>query len=209
MNSSDGWTVVKKKQKTKKLLCPQSTVSGVFNGSFRAPICESGTKSYPGLNISGPRCSQIQMGFNASPFSGRNTSVSASANKNIRPIMNDPDVLSLERLLRVKSKVELRLPGRLLDSPPDSVLLNQAGRSLLRVNSADDGVQVATVPAARAIAGDSERIHGLLEVPQLAEIGGAAESAAHATAGDSEVGFACLSIVILHAHLILEFIWVF
>ena len=27
--SSDGWTVVKTKQKTKKLLCPQSTVSGV------------------------------------------------------------------------------------------------------------------------------------------------------------------------------------
>ena len=87
---SDGWTVVKKKQKTKKkLLCPQSMVSGVLNCSSRDPICKSGTKSSLGLNISGPRCSQIQMGFNASPFSGQNTSVSASANKNVHPILND------------------------------------------------------------------------------------------------------------------------
>ena len=59
--SSDGWTVVKKKQKTKKLLCPQSTVSGVFNGSSRAPICKAGTKSSLGLGISGTKCSQIQV----------------------------------------------------------------------------------------------------------------------------------------------------
>ena len=53
----DGWTVVKKKKKTKKLLCPLSTVSGVFNDSFRAPICKSVTKSSPGLNISGQHLS--------------------------------------------------------------------------------------------------------------------------------------------------------
>ena len=90
------------------------------------------------------------------------------------------DVLSLERLLRVKSKVELRLPGLLLDSPLVCVPLNQAGgcRSLLRVNYADDGVQVATVLAAHEISGGNERITGLLEVDSV--------SAANATAGDSE-----------------------
>ena len=106
------------KEKTKKLLCPQSTVSEVFDGSFRAPICKSGTKSSPGLKFSGPRCSQIQKGFNASPFSGPNIAGSASAGMNAHSILNDPEVRSLERLLRVKSKVELRLPGRLLDKPP-------------------------------------------------------------------------------------------
>ena len=123
---------------------PVVTVSEVFNDSFRAPICKSGTKSSPGLNISGPRCSQIQMGFNASPFSGQNTSVPASANKNVHPILNDPDVLSLERLLRVKAKVEnqgllVRLPGRLLDTPPVSVVANKAGGRvpLPRAKSAD------------------------------------------------------------------------
>ena len=120
------------------------------------------------------------MGFNASPFSGRNTSVSTSANKNFHPILNDPDVLSLERLLRVKSKVELRLPGRLLDPPPVSVPLNQAG-------------------GCNETVGENERITGLLQVdtalaavptagefPRLVEVGGAAETAAHATAGDCE-----------------------
>ena len=195
------------------------------------------------------------MGFNASPFSGRNTSVSASANKNVHPILNDRDVLSLERLLRVKSKVELRLPGRLLDPPPVSVPLNQAGgcneiageneritgllevdtfsavhvtageseritgflevatvsaahvtageskrvTGLLEVDTVSAAVatagdseritellEVDTVLAADSTAGDSERIHGLPEAPQLAEVGGAAETAAHATAGDSE-----------------------
>ena len=47
-------------------------------------------------------------------------------------------------------------------------------------------LEVDTVLATDSTAGDSERIHGLLEVPQLAEIGGAVETAAHATAGDSE-----------------------
>ena len=39
--------------------------------------------------------------------------------------MNDPEVRSLERLLRVKSKVELRLPGRVLDKPPGSVSVSK------------------------------------------------------------------------------------
>ena len=228
--SSDGWTVVKK---TKKLLCPQSTVSGVAHGSFRAPICKSGTKSSSGLNISGPRCSQIQMGFNASPFSGPNNAGSSSAGTNVHPILNDPEVRSLERLLRVKSKVELRLPGRLLDKPPVSVSANKvleasAGEnaSVLEMSEASTALResgshrlaenasefevsevssgsrrlaenvvvsevseassVKDVELVHATAGDSERIFELLEVPQLAEIGGAAESAAHATAGDSE-----------------------
>ena len=169
----DDWTVVKKKKKTKKLLCPLSTVPGIFDGSFRAPICKSGTKSSPGLNMSGPRCSQIQKGFNASPFSGPNIAGSASAGTNVHSILNDPEVRSLERLLRVKSKVELRLPGRLLDPPPVSVPLNQAGggSSLLRVNSADDGVLVATVPAVHEIACENERITGLLDVASLGSAG--------------------------------------
>ena len=248
----NGWTVVKKKKKTKKLLCPQSTVSGVFNGSFRAPICKSGTKSSPGLNISGPKCSQIQMGFNASPFSGPNNAGSSSAGTNVHPILNDPEVRSLERLLRVKSKVELRLPGRLLDKPPVSVSVNkvleasagenasvlemseassalrESGSRRLAENSSEvemlevssalresrprwlaeevsevssgsrrlaENVVVSKVSEASSVtdielvhetAGDSVRISELLEVPQLAEIGGAAESAAHAIASDSE-----------------------
>ena len=107
------------------------------------------------MKFSGPRCSQIQKGFNASPFSGLNIAGSASAGMNAHSILNDPEVRSLERLLRVKSKVELRLPGRLLDPPPVSVPLNQAGggSSLLRVNSAVDGVLVATVPAVHEICG--------------------------------------------------------
>ena len=80
-----------------------------------------------------------------------------TANKNGHPILGDPDVLSLERLLRVKSKVELRLPGRLLDPPPVSVPLNQAGgcSSLLACQlELNDGVPVATLPAAHVTAGE-------------------------------------------------------
>ena len=64
-------------------------------------------------------------GFQRPSFSGRDTSVSTSANKNVHTILNDPDVLSLERLLRVLSKFELRLPGRLLDKPPVSVSVSK------------------------------------------------------------------------------------
>ena len=49
----------------------------------------------------------------------------------------------------------------------------------------DSGFHVS-VSAANEIAGDSERINGLLDVLQLSEVGNAAETAAHATAGDSE-----------------------
>ena len=207
----DDWIVVKKKKKTKKPICPQSTVSEVFDGSFRAPICKSGTKSSPGLKFSGPRCSQIQKGFNASPFSGPNiagsasagkNSVSASANKNVHSILNDPEVRSLERLLRVKSKVEICLPGRLLDPPPVSVPVNQvstvsaglvtAGTNSRIADLLDFDTGVATVMTA----GDSERVTELLEVStglatdSLAgyevsrHVGCDAES--HATAGGSE-----------------------
>ena len=174
----------------KKLLCPLSTDSGIFDGSFRAPICKSGTKSSPGLNISGPRCSQIQKGFNASPFSGPNIAGSASADTNVHSILNDPEVRSLERLLRVKAKVEnqglpVRLPGRLLDNPLVSVGANRAeGRvPLLRGKSADQGVgngsesllenhvsvfaeDHAIVAAAHETAGVSDRTIGLLDERQ-------------------------------------------
>ena len=110
------------------------------------------------------------MGFNASPFSGRNTSVSTSANKNVHPILNDPDVLSLERLLRVKSKVELRLPGRLfLEPPPVSVPLNQAG-------------------GCNEIVGENERITGLLEV-DTAYMG-----RKHAVVAQKSLSFLCGSV---------------
>ena len=168
------------------------------------------------------------------------------------PILNDPEVRSLERLLRVKSKVELRLPGRLLDKPPGSVSVSQvleasAGENasvlemseaasalresgsrhlaensseveMLEVSSAlrearprwlaeevsevssgsrrlAENVVVSKVSEAFSATdielvhetdGDRVRISELLAVPQLAEVGGAAESAAHATAGDSE-----------------------
>ena len=248
----NGWTVVKKKKKLKSFSALSQRFREFFNGSFRAPICKSGTKSSPGLNISGPRCSQIQMGFNASPFSGPNNAGSSSAGTNVHPILNDPEVRSLERLLRVKSKVELRLPGRLLDKPPGSVsvsevleasagenasvlemseaasALRESGSRRLAENSSEvemlevssalrelrprwlaeevsevssgsrrlaENVVVSKVSEASSVTdfelvhetdGDSVRISELLEVPQLAEVGGAAESAAHATAGDSE-----------------------
>ena len=64
--------------------------------------------------------------------------------KMFHPILNDPEVRSLERLLRVKAKVEdhgllVRLPGRLLGKPPVSVDANKAGGRvpLLRVISVD------------------------------------------------------------------------
>ena len=201
------------------------------------------------MNISGPRCSQIQKGFNASPFSGPNIAGSDSAGTNVHSILNDPEVRSLERLLRVKAKVEnqglpVRLPGRLLDNPPVSVVANKAdGRvPLLREKSVDRGVGVgnvsesllenhesdfaehhATVAAAHETAGVSERTIGLLGkrqpvspqfrdsamvhaggdvgcrngnvvcvgLPASDVFGGSGdaavpESAAHATAGDSE-----------------------
>ena len=47
-------------------------------------------------------------------------------------------------------------------------------------------LEVATVSAANEIAGESERMTGLLEVRQPSDVGDAAETAAHATAGDSE-----------------------
>ena len=216
-----------KEKLKKKLLCPLSTDSGIFDSSFRAPICKSGTKSSPGLNISGPRCSQIQKGFNASPFSGPNIAGSASADTNVHSILNDPEVRSLERLLRVKAKVEnqglpVRLPGRLLDNPLVSVGANKAeGRvPLLRGKSADQDVGVgngseslledpvsvfaehhAIVAAAHETAGVSDRTIGLLDGRQPvssrfldssflhAEGSGDTEfpeSAAHATAGESE-----------------------
>ena len=168
------------------------------------------------------------------------------------PHLNDPEVHSLERLLRVKSKVELRLPGRLLDKPPGSVsvskvleasagenasvlelseaasALPKSGSRHLAENSSEvemlevfsalrearprwlaeevsevssgsrrlaENVVVSKVSEASSVTdielvhetdGDSVRISELLEVPQLAEVGGAAESAAHATASDSE-----------------------
>ena len=57
-------------------------------------------------------------GFQHLSFSGPNNAGLSSAGKNVHRILNDLEVRSLERLLRVKSKVELRLPGRLLDKPP-------------------------------------------------------------------------------------------
>ena len=74
------------------------------------------------MNISGPRCSH----------SGPDNAGSFSAGKNVHPILSDPEVRSLERLLRVKAKVEdhgllVRLPGRLLGKPPVSVDANKAG----------------------------------------------------------------------------------
>ena len=190
-----------KRRKIKSFIahCP-----GVFNGSFRAPICKSG-------NISGPRCSQIQVGFNASPFSGPNNAGSSSAGNNVHSILNDPELRSLERLLRVKAKVELRLPGRLLDKPAVSVSANKAGGCgpLLRVNSTDCGVGVgsgsesllehhvsdlsehhATVCAANEVADESERVTGLLEVRQLDSSKFVGSAAVHAGGGVGDlVGF--------------------
>ena len=94
---------------------------------FGLRFVNQGQKSSPGLNFSGPMCSQIQTGFNASPFSGPGSAGSFSAGNNVHPILNDPRVRILERLLRVKANVEdqglpVRLPGRLLDKPPVSVM---------------------------------------------------------------------------------------
>ena len=144
--------------------------------------------------------------------------------------------------MRVKSKVELRLPGRVLDNPPGSVSVSKvleasAGENasvlemsevtalresgsrhlaetssevaMLEVSSvlrdarprwlAEEGSEVSSgsrrlvenvvvSKVSEAFSaetdGDSVRISELLEEPQL--VGGAAESAAHATAGDSE-----------------------
>ena len=207
----DDWIVVKKKRKTKKLICPPSTVSEVFDGSFRAPICKSGTKSSPGLKFSGPRCSQIQKGFNASPFSGPDiagsasagkNSVSASANKNVHSILNDPEVRNLERLLRVKSKIQIRLPGRLLDPPPVSVPVNQVATVSAVPVTAGTNSRIADFPdvdtgvATDTIAGGSERVTEMLEVSTgLAtdSIAGyevsrhvGCDAHSHATAGGSE-----------------------
>ena len=164
----DDWIVVKKKKNLKSF--------SALNQRFQKFLM-----AFFGLRFvnQGQRCSQIQKGFNASPFSGPNIAGSTSAGMNVHSILNDPEVRSLERLLRVKSKVEMRLPGRLLDPPSVSVPLNQAGDgcSLLRVKSADDGVLASTVPAVRVIAGENERITGLLEVATV--------SAAQVTAGTS------------------------
>ena len=75
---------------------------------------------------------------NASPFSGLDNADSLPACSNVHPILNDPEVRSLERLLRVKAKVEdqglpVRFPGRLLlHKPPDSVDANKAGGRVFR-----------------------------------------------------------------------------
>ena len=189
-------------------------VSGIFDGSFRAPICKSGTKSPPGSNISGPRCSQIQKGLNASPFSGPNIAGSASAGTNVHSILNDPEVRSLERLLRVKAKVEnqglpVRLPGRLLAvfrCFVENLLIKVLGfgndsESLLENHVSDFAEHHAIVAAVHETAGVSERTIGLLDERQpvsskfldsaVVHAGGSGdaavpESAAHATAGESE-----------------------
>ena len=139
----DGWIVVKKKKKLKSFSALSQRFREFLMALFGLRFVS------PGLNFSGPRCSQIQMGFNASPFSGPNTAGSASAGTNVHSILNDPEVRSLERLLRVKAKVEnqglpVRLPGRLLDKPPVSVVANKAGGRvpLLRAKSAYRGVGV-------------------------------------------------------------------
>ena len=88
---------------------------------------------------------------------------------------------------RKDGNCSVRLPGRLLDKPPVSVVANKAGGRvlLLRAISSDGGVGVgngseslleshesdfaehhATVAAAYETAGESERITGLLEVRQ-------------------------------------------
>ena len=153
------------------------------------------------------------MGFNTSPFSGPNNAGSSSAGTNVHPILNDPEVRSLERLLRVKSKVELRLPGRPLDKPLVSVPANKAdgcadggvgvGReSLVEYHVPDLSENHAFVSAANETAGeirqpdsskfvDTEAMHDeggdgdLVGVP-VSDAGDAAETAVHATAGDLE-----------------------
>ena len=66
--------------------------------------------------------------------------------------MNDPDVLSLERLLRVKSKVELRLPGRVLDKPPGSVSVGKVFKA-----SAGENASVLEMSEVTALRGSGSR----------------------------------------------------
>ena len=112
--SSDGWTIVRIKQKNKLLDCPQSTVSRVFKGSFRAAVCKSGTTWFANPN-----------GFRRLSFY---RSCSFSAGNNVHPTLDGPEVRSLERLFRVNSVVEDQ------GLPVDA---NKAGGRvpLLRVNS--------------------------------------------------------------------------
>ena len=143
------------------------------------------------MNISGPRCSQIQKGFNASPFSGPNIAGSASAGTNVHSTTNDPEVRSLERLLRAKSKVELRLPGRFVGSTSGFCSFESGWRGCNEIVGENERItelpevedcvsashvtacesdritgmlEVATVSSAQVTAGASERITGLLEV---------------------------------------------
>ena len=75
--------------------------------------------------MSGPRCSQIQRGFNASPFSGPDNAGSLSDGSNVHLMLNDPEVRSL---VRVNAQgLPVRLPGRLLpDKTPVSAEANKA-----------------------------------------------------------------------------------
>ena len=124
--------------------------------------------------------------------------LSRSANKNVHPILNDPDGSCVSsRRLSCSFQDVCWAHLRFL------FLSNQAGgcSSLLRVNSADVGVQVATVPAAHEIAGESEDINCSLEVATVLaenEIAGESEEltalldvdsvlAANATAGDKSL----------------------
>ena len=61
--------------------------------------------------------------------------------------MNDPEVRSLERLLRVKSKAELRLPGRVLDKPPGSVSV----RKVLEASAGENASMLEMSEAASAL----------------------------------------------------------
>ena len=73
----------------------------VLSGVFRASACKSGTKRSSVFNVvTCPRCSQIHKGFHASPFSGPESVLS------VVNILDDPAVQCLERMLRVKARLE-------------------------------------------------------------------------------------------------------
>ena len=98
-----------KSRKTNELDCLQSTASRVLNGFFSGSDLFFRDKIFPWFE-----CFRSQVFANpngvSTPllFSGPDIAGSSSAGNNVHPILNDPEVRSLERLLRVRRRWRIK-----------------------------------------------------------------------------------------------------
>ena len=172
------WTVVSRKKKKSSFYRKNRKQSfcGEPRGSERPFFqeCCPGPGSASKASDSGPSLSFSQ-------------GILGSFSESQLDILNDPAVKALARLPRIRERRGPAYPPlchRRIGADFSTVpAANEIAGESEEINCL---LEVDTVSATKATAGDSERITGLLEVPQLAEVGGTAETAAHATAGDSE-----------------------